>query len=309
MKTYDEMTRCVLEARDEHEKKRKRKIYIAQRAVSAVACVFAAFIIGLGIRNHYKKPDTYHISDNTVENAVTSSTSAALPNSEETTITTLTTIATTANKTTTQTKSQTTVSSSSAASVQTQQASSTNKAAEATTAKHTTASTASRTSATTTAPVNSTTVTTTVDDSSGGVPYTGGSGEGTGGASYDEGGGDMSVGGGCGPSPENPDLWYSLPDYMAYEDASIDGYTEIYHYGYQISSDNIGGNIGTAVMKSSYPVDGVIKTCNAYAYHINGFSDENIAAIRFDGKSEYYLYLTEDTNYFYIKMQIPSIEQ
>lgn len=303
MKTYEEMARCALEARDEHEKKRKRKIYIAQRAVSAVAGVFAAFFIGFGIWNNYKKPDTYYISDNTAENTTTSSASAALPSSEEATMTTLTTIAATADKTTTQTGAQTTVSSS-AASVQTQQTASTNKVTETAAAKHTTTSTVPRTSAATTATANNTTVTTTVDDVPGSVPYTGGSG----GVSHGEGGGDMSVGGGSGPSPEGSDLWYSLPDYLAYEDASIDGYTEIYHFGYQISSDNIGSNIGTAVMKSSYPVDGVIKTCNAYAYHINGFSDENIIAIRFDGKSEYYLYLTEETNYFYIKMQVPSLE-
>ena len=312
MKTYDEMTRCALEARDEHEKKRKRRIYIAQRAVAAAAGVFAAFIIGFGIRNNYKKSDTFRIPDNTVENAAATTVSTELTHSKETTITTHTTITAAVNKTTTQKSTQTTVVSSLTASVQTQQTSSTNKAAEAAVTEHTTeyttASAAPITSTVTTVLVNDTTVTTTADDRPSSVSYTGGATGETGGASGGEGSGDMCTGGGCGPSAGSSDMWYSLPLYQAYEEASIDGYAETYYSGYRISSELIGGNIAAAKMKSGYPVDGVVRTCFAYAYYINGLSSENAVAIKFDGQTEYYLYLTDDMDLDNIKKQIPPLE-
>ena len=315
MKTYEEMARCALEARDEHEKKRKRKIYIAKRAVPAFAGVFAAFIIGLGIRNNFKKPDTFPTPDNVVEIMTTTSTDSALPHTSGTTVTTLAANSAAANTAATITsaaKTETTSVTSATGSVQTQSAATQETAP--TTAVQTTASTLPKTTTVTTTAEPAVSFTTTTDDRPSGTDYGGIPS----GASGNPSSGDMNVGGkggddpvcgGSAPSSCSSDPWYDLPVYQAYADAFIDGYAKIYHSGYKISSDIIGGDIAAARMKSSYPVEGTVRTFYAYAYYINGFSSENAVAIRFDGQREYYLYLTDDMDLDNIKKQIPPLEQ
>jgi len=315
MKTYEEMTRCALEARDEHEKKRKRNIYIAKRAVPAFAGVFAAFIIGFGVWNNLKKPDTLPAPDNVVE-SVTTTSPAVLPHSSETTVTALTTTTTAANTTsaagnTTTTgtdaaKTETSAVTSTTESVQAQQAS-THEAAT-TTAVHTTVTTMPRTTTATTTAEPPASFTTTTDIRASGTAYGGIPG----GASGDPSGGDMAVGGGSAPSAGSSDPWYDLPVHKRYYNAFLDGYvaelTPAYRGGYPISSDWIGDHISGAKMKSQFRVEGVVKQCTAEAYYIKGYSDENVVAIKFEGYDEYYLYHTDNTDLNSLMKQIPPLE-
>ena len=55
-KGYKEMTKCVLAARDEHLKKKRRRQAVIRRCVPAVSCFCLAAIIGLISRNNIAKP-------------------------------------------------------------------------------------------------------------------------------------------------------------------------------------------------------------------------------------------------------------
>ncbi len=54
-KSYKEMTRCVLEARDEHLKKKRRQRLIIMRCVPAFSSFCIALIIGFGFWKHIPK--------------------------------------------------------------------------------------------------------------------------------------------------------------------------------------------------------------------------------------------------------------
>ena len=118
---------------------------------------------------------------------------------------------------------------------------------------------------------------------------------------------------GCGTttgSTHNP--WYDMPVHKQYYNAFLEGYvadlTPAYRSGYPISSELIGKHISSADMKSQYYVDGEVKRCKAEAYYINGFSDDDIVAIKFDGHDEYYLYHTDKTDLYSLMKIIPPLE-
>lgn len=299
MKTYDEMAKYVLEVRDEHEKKRKRKIYIAKRAVPAFAGVIGAFIIGFGLWNNYRRPDMLPTPSTVVESETT-----AIASTAQTTPKTMTT-AVTASAVTAKTDANTTTSTTAAASstkayVTTNMVTTAAKPVTApppSTSKPATDTTSSTTvRATSTTTVTQTVTTTTTDTEMTGNPPA-----------------KSTQPPGCGTttgSPHNP--WYDMPVHRQYYNAFLEGYvaelTPIYRSGYPISSELIGKHISSADMKSQYYVDGEVKRCKAEAYYINGFSDDDIVAIKFDGHDEYYLYHTDKTDLYSLMKIIPPLE-
>jgi len=314
MKTYDEMAKYVLEVRDEHEKKRKRKIYIAKRAVPAIAGVFASFVIGLGIRNNFRKPDTFPTPDNVVGSVATTAASTALPQTTAIKTTTLTTTAVITNTSAAQTqnRTETTAAAFATTALRTQQTTANGAASAAASTAVTTTSALTRTTALQTAPTSQPTVTTIVP---GEIPTAGGTdggygGEETGGTDA----GGVIIGGGGVPSTGEtgggsaPDPWYSLPIDQAFYYAFVDGHEKTYRNGYRISSDYIGDSIGRARMESRYPVDGELKCYDAEAFCLDNYSGNDAVAIQFMGDGKYYLYLTDDTDINDLMKQIPPLE-
>ena len=299
MKTYDEMAKYVLEVRDEHEKKRKRRIYIAKRAVPALAGVLGAFIIGFGLWNNYKRPDTLPTPSTVVEceTTMTASTAQTTPKA----VTTALTTSAVTSKIDANTTTSTTAASSSTAVYVTTKAATTDAKPETTAtqitskpAAETISSTIPRITSTTT--VTQTVTTTTTDpEMTGGPPA----------KSTQPPGGETPPG-----SAHNP--WYDMPVHKQYYNAFLEGYvadlTPAYRSGYPISSELIGKHINSADMKSQYYVDGEVKRCKAEAYYINGFSDDDIVAIKFDGHDEYYLYHTDKTDLYSLMKIIPPLE-
>lgn len=294
MKTYDEMAKYVLEVRDEHERKRKRRIYIAKRAVPAAAGVLGAFIIGFGIMRNYKRPDTFPTPDTVVEIENTTVVSTALPQDTETAATTAVVTSTDTAKTTVSTSTVTSVSSQSAANTQ----NTTEKTG--TTAAQTTSAEASMTTETTAV---STTITTTVTQK---VTTT------TERVSANPPGGISDPPNGGTTTAESHDPWYDMPIHKQYYNALLDGYvadlTPAYRGGYPISDEWVGERISGAKMKSQKLVDGVVKQCMAEAFRINCISDEKAVAIRFEGHEEFYLYHIDGTDLNGLMKEIPPLE-
>jgi len=299
MKTYDEMAKYVLEVRDEHEKKRKRRIYIAKRAVPALAGVLGAFIIGFGLWNNYRRPDMLPTPSTVVESETTAIASTAQTTPK--TMTTSVTASAVTSKTDANTTTSTTAAASSTAVYVTTKAATTAAKPETTAtqiiskpAAETISSTTPRITSTTT--VTQTVTTTTTDpEMTGGPPAKS----------------TQPPGGGTPPgSAHNP--WYDMPVNKQYYNAFLEGYvadlTPAYRSGYPISSELIGKHISSANMKSQYYVDGEVKSCKAEAYFINGFSDDDIVAIKFDGHDEYYLYHTDKTDLYSLMKIIPPLE-
>ena len=68
MKDYKEMTKCVLEARDEYVRNKQRKKLILQRCIPAVTAACAALIVVFGISSHKNIPTrTGNISSEIIE--------------------------------------------------------------------------------------------------------------------------------------------------------------------------------------------------------------------------------------------------
>ena len=299
MKTYDEMAKYVLEVRDEHEKKRKRKIYIAKRAVPAFAGVIGAFIIGFGLWNNYRRPDMLPTPSTVVESETTMTASTAQTTPKAVT-TALTTSAVT-SKIDANTTTSTTAAASSTAVYVTTKAATTAAKPETTATQITSKPVADTTSSTTVRATSTTTVTQTVTTTTTDPEMTGGPPAKS----------TQPPGGGTPPgSAHNP--WYDMPVYRQYYNAFLEGYvadlTPAYRSGYPISSELIGKHISSADMKSQYYVDGEVKSCKAEAYFINGFSDDDIVAIKFDGHDEYYLYHTDKTDLYSLMKIIPPLE-
>ncbi|MCR4638783.1 hypothetical protein [Ruminococcus sp.] len=303
MKTYDEMTKYVLEVRDEHEKKRKRRIYIAKRAVPAAAGILGAFVIGLGVWRNYKRPDTFPTPGTVVESQT--ETTAVTAQTTQKAVTTKVTTSAVISSAEANTTATTTAAAPAAETALTAKAVTTAKKLE-TAPPQTTSDNAAETTASATGRVTTTTViqtatrTTTEPEITGNPPA----------KSSDPPGGYTPPGGGTQPSTHDP--WYDMTIYRQYYNAFLDGYVAvlkpIYRGGYPISSELIGKHISSADMKSQYYVDGEVKSCKAEAYFINGFSDDDIVAIKFDGHDEYYLYHTDKTDLYSLMKQIPPLE-
>ena len=252
MKTYDEMARYVLEVRDEHERKRKKRITFIKRSVPAAIAVMGAFIIGFGIWKGYKRPEQLPSPDNIINNT---SVTTTLPHASETALITTTTNKTVITSETSETSvsastqttkiSQTTAEASVTTAVSAEEASEASTVtALSTTKAAATSSAAAKTTSSTSQPVPHAIITTTIAYSGlSGDPSTG---TGAGGALPSGGtegsGGSQTVGGGAAPpSTEGNggggiyDPWYGLPIYQQFTNAYVSGYTEAYTSGCVIS--------------------------------------------------------------------------
>ena len=324
MKTYEEMAKYVLEVRDEHDKKKKHRIAAAKRVIPAAAGAFCTFIIVFGIFKGYNRPDTFPVNDNIIESETTSAQVTTLTQTTNKSGTALTTAATSAEKST----SKTAVSETKATTVKTEVTSVTSSdltsAVTSSAAEHTTAAASS--TASVTAAITSSTVLTTQEvittsaDGGEGDQMTGGGGmtEGGGGCSGDMPGGGAGgdgnggyagggyAGGGTGGSGgTEEERWSQLTINHRYYYAFIDGYEDVYVNGYMIPSDIVGSWIGEAEMESQTFIDGYIKKCSADVYFINGYSDDEVVAIKFKSHDEYYLYCKINTDIYDIMKKIP----
>ncbi len=317
MKTYEEMAKYVLEVRDEHDKKKKHRIAAAKRVIPAAAGAFCAFIIGFGIFKGYNRPDTLPVHDNIIESETTSAQDTTLPQTTKKSEIILTTAATSAEKST----SKTTVSESKVTTVKTEVTSVTSSnqtsAVTSSAAEHTTAaasSTASTTAPTTTYTTVTTQETTTTAIGGGGGlsgdsqhDFPGGMGGGSAGGDGNGGyaGGGYAGGGTGGSGGTEEERWSQLTINHRYYYAFIDGYEDVYVNGYMIPSDIVGSWIGEAEMESQTFIDGYIKKCSAEVYSINGYSDNEVVAIKFKGHDEYYLYCKINTDIYELMKKIP----
>ena len=321
MKTYDEMARYVLEVRDEHERKRKKRITFIKRSVPAAIAVMGAFIIGFGIWKGYKRPEQLPFPDNIINNT---SVTTTLPHASETALITTTTNKTVITSETSETSvsastqtakiSQTTAEASVTTAVSAEESSEASTVtALSTTKAAATSSAAAKTTSSTSQPVPHAIITTTIaySELSGDPP----TGAGAGGALPSSGtegsGGSQTAGGGAAPpSTEGNggggiyDPWYGLPIYQQFTNAYVSGYTKTYTSGCAISDRYVGDMIGSVNMESGQPVEGFIKQCTAEAFHINGIDAESAIAVKFYGHNEYYLYHTRDTDIYDIMKQI-----
>ena len=323
MKTYDEMARYVLEVRDEHERKRKKRITFIKRSVPAAIAVMGAFIIGFGIWKGYKRPEQLPSPDNIINNT---SVTTTLPHASETaliTTTNKTVITSETSETSVSASTQTTKISQTTAEASVTTAVSAEESSEAsavtalsTTKAAATSSAAAKTTSSTSQPVPHAIITTTIAYSGlSGDPSTG-TGTGAGGALPSSGaegsGGSQTVGGGGAAPPSTEgnggggiyDPWYGLPIYQQFTNAYVSGYTKTYTSGCVISDRYVGDMIGSVNMESGQPVEGFIKQCTAEAFHINGIDAESAIAVKFYGHNEYYLYHTRDTDIYDIMKQI-----
>ena len=319
MKTYEEMAKYVLEVRDEHDKKRKHRIALAKRVIPAAAGVCCAFIIGFGVFKGFNRPDTLPVHDNIIESETTSAQVTTIPQTTKNTSTALTTAVTSTEKST----SKTTVSESKVTTVKTEVTSETSSkqtsSAAASSAEHTTASTSvtASTNAPTTTYTTVTTQETTTTIAIGGGGLSGGSGQdfpgGTGGAGGGSEGGNGNggyaggaTGGGTGGSGGGQGE--KLPINQLYCFAFIEGDDNIYITLYMISREYVGAWIGRADMLAGQLTDGQENIRTADVYFINGFSDTEAVAIKFDDHDGYYLYYGPNADVYKITRSIPTAE-
>ncbi|WP_303838806.1 hypothetical protein [Ruminococcus flavefaciens] len=307
MKNYDERIESVFRKYDEKIEAKRRKNAVIRRIAFSTSGICAAVIVAvLAIkipnRTDFNPPDVIEPSTNSVE--VTTTT--ALPQTTEQSSTTFTT--TFANS---ETKTTETVTNVTTVSNRTEHTTSNHTLTTTTTkyispvttvldttktttqAQTTTLNTTETTITTTVRATSTTTVTQTVTN----TPN------------------DLEMSGGTpakSTRPINDDPWYDMPIHKQYYNAFLEGYvanlTPAYRSGYPISSELIGEHISSAGMESQWLVDGAVKSCKAEAYYINGFSDDDIVAIKFDGHDEYYLYHTDKTDVYSLMKIIPPLE-
>ena len=306
MKNYDERIESIFRKYDEKIEAKRRKNAVIRRIAFSTSGLCAAVIVAvLAIkipnRTDFNPPDVVEPSTTFVEVTTTTDLpkttgqanttfTTSFANSETKTTEIMTNVTTVSNKTelTTSNNTLTTTTTKHISPVTT--ALDTTKT---TTQAKTTTLNITETTVTTTVKVTSTSTTTQVVTTttrlSGGNPPPG-----------------------VGTQPSTHDPWYDMPIYRQYYNALLDGYvadlTPIYRSGYPISDELIGESISGARMTSQYRVDGVIKQCQAEAYYINGFSDDDIVAIKFDGHDEYYLYHTDKTDVYSLMKIIPPLE-
>lgn len=322
MKTYEEMAEYVLEVRDEHEKKRKRRIASAKRIVPAVAGVCCTMAIVFGIWKGHVKPDEFLLTNDIT---IYATTTAAVTTTLHTTdnVTAYTTSVTTGGRKNTDTTSPTSFVAATSAMPAT--------AESKTTAAHVTSETTAviiktttseeYISATTTSKVTTVSKTTSVttvttqgtpsgaasgEHTAGGAGGSGGEGGSDGGSSSGGegmGGGAIGGGGGCGGALS----WSSLPVNERYDTALLDGYTDVYTNTFRISPDDVGDRIGDAVMEGYDYSAGEYRRCTADVYYIKNIRDSMAVAVRFEG-DEYYLYRNRNTDIERIFLLISPME-
>lgn len=316
MKTYEEMAKYVLEVRDEHDRKRKHRIAAAKRVIPAAAGICGALIIGFGVFKGFKRPDTLPVHDNIIESETTSAQVTTIPQTTKKSAELTTVMTATRNS-----SSETTVSESKVTTVKTEVTSETSSKQTSSAAA---SSSAERTTAATSVPASATSVTsktttvttqeTTTTIATGGGGLSGGSSHdipgGTGGAGGEGNGGDGNggyAGGGSGGG-SGGSTGEQLPINQQYCFAFIEGDDNVYINLYMISREYVGAWIGRADMIAGQLTDGQEDICTADVYFVNGCSDAEAVAIKFDDHEGYYLYYSPNADVYKITRSIPTAE-
>jgi hypothetical protein len=333
MKTYEETAQYILEVRNEHDRKVKRRKAAAMRVIPAAAGICGAVVICLAAVKNYRKP-TDLTTDDGVITGVTVSVVTTVPQSTEEAVTTLTQAVKTPAGTTV---SATSVTATDVAAVTEQTSTKTTYAATAAavTAVRTTAAAPSVTVTTTVEAV--TTTVTTQEITAGPIIAGGGSGNGNGneGGDWDHGGysgegsgfGGYGGGGGfdCGGFGEgdsggtgsgvkagsensSEEQWKQLPINEKYCYAYIYGYDRVYTSLYPITPDYAGEWIDSAEMLGSQMIEGQEMKCGADVYSVIGITDTSAVAIKFEGNDGYYLYYKPNADLYNIMNTVPQAE-
>ncbi|WP_024860449.1 hypothetical protein [Ruminococcus flavefaciens] len=320
MKTYEETAQYILEVRNEHEKKIKRRKALAMRIIPAAAGICSAVVICFAALKNNRKPIDL-ITDESVITGGSVSVVTTVPHGTEeavtTQISTAQTITQTTAETTAKTTAETTVSAASVtaakATVQVEQsyAKTTNVlTAAATSAVHTTAAsttcvTATMTAETVTADVT-TQVTTEEPINTGGWHWNGnGDGDWNYGGFGGFGGGGNAGGGEGGGEDSGEEQWLQLPINEKYCYAYIYGYDSVYVNLYMISPEYAGERIDSADMLSGQMIGGQQMQCSADVYSVNGIADASAVAVKFEGNEGYYLYYKPNADLYKITQTVP----
>ncbi len=67
MKDYKEMTRCVLQVRDEHVKKKKHRLLIFKRGMAVALCNLSVIAVGVFVWNNFREYPHHHDNPNIIE--------------------------------------------------------------------------------------------------------------------------------------------------------------------------------------------------------------------------------------------------
>ncbi|WP_295093875.1 hypothetical protein [Ruminococcus sp.] len=331
MKTYEETAQYILEVRNEHNKKIKRRKAMAMRIIPAIAGICSAVVICLAAVKNYRKPIDL-ITDENVITGGSISIVTTVPHGTEEAVTTL--IST--EKTFVQTTTKTTVSATSVTATKAAEPVEQNYAqttyiltAAATSAVHTTVASTSYVTAATTAETVTTSVTT-QEITTEPVIAGGWNWHGTGNGDWDQGGfggfgggesnegGDWNHGGfggfGGGGSYDDGETgseyiseeqWQQLPINERYFYAYIYENNRVYTSLYMISSEYVGDPIYSADLISSQVIAGEQMQCVADVYSVNGITDESAVAIKFMENDEYYLYYEPNADLYKIIQTVP----
>ena len=320
MKTYEETAQYILEVRNEHDKKIKRRKALAMRIIPAAAGICGAVVICFAAVKNYRKPiDT--ITDESVITGGSISIGTTVPYGTEEAVTTLISTEKTTAKTTTKTNvSATSITTTEKAAIVEQTYAKTTNAmtAAVTSAVYTTVTSAPRVTATTTVETVTSPVTTqeitTEPISTGGWNWNGngdwnhggfggfGGGGDTEGGGYTEGDG---TGGEAGSEYSSEEQWQQLPINERYCYAYIYRYDRVYTSLYMISPEYVGEWIDDADMLSGQMIAGEQMQCVAGVYSVNGITAAGAVAIKFMGNDGYYLYYNPNADLDIIIQTVP----
>jgi hypothetical protein len=301
MKSYEEMARYVLEVRDEHEKKRRKRKIIIRRYAPVTASLCALLLICLGTWKNMPSPDISHnyIVTTTTESAAVTAVTTAVTSSDAkktapavtktssasenaVTYTTALTATVTVHKTSVRTGVLTTQNQSTRTNTKT--------SAERTTAVTATDKSTQTTEYIVTAPsstnvntdVQPVTVTKTakVSESIATMPMT---------TEYS-----------AQPAEETTTIFQpggmtSIPWALKniedqYPTAELDDYAGSYTLQFRISATDIDSYLCEAYMYGYDPQEGEFHKCMANAYTLKNTSPEEQIAIKFDDVNKYFLY-------------------
>ena len=320
MKTYEETAQYILEVRNKHDKKIKRRKALAMRIIPITAGICGTVVICLAaVKNNRKSIDL--ITDERIITSGSISIVTTVSHSTEEAVTTLVS----AEKTTDQTTTKTTASATSLTTIE--------KAAiiEHTYTKASNAVTSATNSAvrTTAAPevtmvTTVETVTATTQDITAGPIIAGGGNDwnqwgqdsnnwnqwGQNNNDWDQGGYSGGFSGGdsdikAGSENSSKEQWDQLPINEKYCYAYIYGYDRIYTSLYPITSDYAGEWIDSAEMLCSQRIEGQEMKCGADVYSVKGITDASAVAIKFEGNDGYYLYYKPNADLYNIMNTVP----
>ncbi len=332
MKTYEETAQYILEVRNKHDKKVKRRKALAMRIIPITAGICGTVVICLAAVKNNRKPIDLITGESIITGGSISIVTTASHGTEEA-VTTLIS----AEKTTDQTTTKTTVSATSLttiekpAIVEQTYAKAFNAVTSATNSAVRTTAAPEVTMATTVDAV--TTAVTTQDITADPIIAGGGndwnqwgqesnnwnnwsqgsnnwnqgsdSGEGSGFGGYGGGfsGGDSGVK--AGSENSSDEQWNLLPINEKYCYAYIHGYDRIYTSLYPITSDYAGEWIDSAEMLGSQMIEGQEMKCVADVYSVKGITDASAVAIKFEGNDSYYLYYKPNADLYNIMNTVP----